>query len=206
MVPTKLRIWGVRPKSLQKHTDVVNVQIGPTCGPDDEGCARSPAVLQVQSFGYQVFVSEDDARGVPHGQLVVLDATEDVCGVVPRQAVNHAPCRSGNTHVYVHGCSHAPFSFFPPSHVLTNFAHFGLLTEKSHKGQVKVPVLVNKGDLSLCGRPALIQSDLQHLQLHVNNSMQKSRGVNNKEMTKKPDLTVFTDKCLQTVSRGERCV
>lgn len=72
-----------------------------------QGCARSPAILQVQSFGYQVFVSEDDARVVPHGQLVVLDATEDICSVVPRYAVNHAPCRPGNTHVCVEGCTHS---------------------------------------------------------------------------------------------------
>lgn len=61
----------------------------------------------------------------------------------------------------------------------------------THAGQVKVPVLVYKDDLSLWGRPALIQSDLQHLQLHVNNNMQKSRGVNDGGITKKRDLTVF---------------
>lgn len=148
------------------------------------GCARSPAVLQVQSFGDQVFVSEDDARVVPHGQLVVLDTTEDICSVVPRYAVHHAPCRSENTPVCVKGCSHARFPSFP-SFVLTDFTNFGLLTEMAHEGQVKVPVLVYKGDLPLCGRPTLIQSDLQHLQLHVSNNTQKSRRVNDREMTKK---------------------
>lgn len=72
---------------------------------------------------------------------------------------------------------------FPPSR-LTDFANFGLLTEMTHEGQVKVPVLVYKGNLSLRGRSALIQSDLQHLQLHVNNDGQKSRGVNDGGMTK----------------------
>lgn len=79
----------------------------------------------------------------------------------------------------------------PTSLLLTDFANFGLLTEMTHEGQVKVPVLVYKGNLSLCGRAALIQSDLQHLQLHVNNNIQKSRGVNDRGMTKKRDLTVF---------------
>lgn len=52
------------------------------------------------------------------------------------------------------------------------------------KGQVEVPVLVYEGDLSLGGRPTLIQSDLQNLQLHVDNDRQKSRGANDGGMTK----------------------
>lgn len=83
----------------------------------------------------------------------------------------------------------------------------------THESQVKVPVLVYKGDLSLRGRPALIQSDLQHLQLHVNKNMQKSGGVNDGEMTKekkennnKKKKRDLSDKCIQTVSRGQRCV
>lgn len=54
----------------------------------------------------------------------------------------------------------------------------------THGGQVKVPVLVYKGNLSLGGRSTLIQSDLQQLQLHVNNHGQKSRGVSDGGMTK----------------------
>lgn len=54
----------------------------------------------------------------------------------------------------------------------------------TNKGQVEVPVLVYEGDLSLGGRPTLIQSDLQHLQLHVDYDRQKSRGANDGGMTK----------------------
>lgn len=54
----------------------------------------------------------------------------------------------------------------------------------THEGQVEVPVLVYEGNLSLGGRPTLIQSDLQHLQLHVNNDRQESRGANDGGMTK----------------------
>lgn len=85
------------------------------------------------------------------------------------------------THTRVWKDVHPPDS--PPSR-LTDFANFGLLTEVTHEGQVKVPVLVDKGNLSLRGRSTLIQSDLQHLQLHVNNDRQKSRGANDGGMTK----------------------
>lgn len=56
--------------------------------------ARLPAVLDVQRFWQQLLVSEDGTWVVPHCELVVLDSTQDVSGVVPRHTVNHATCRT----------------------------------------------------------------------------------------------------------------
>lgn len=75
----------------------------------------------------------------------------------------------------------------------------------THKGQVEVPVLVYEGDLSLCGRPALVQSDLQHLQLHVDNDTQRSGGVKDGGMTKKP-LTSRSDCVFRQCPEERRCV
>lgn len=59
---------------------------------------------------------------------------------------------------------------------LTNFADFGFSAEMMDGGQVKVSVLVYEGNLSFGGWPALVQSYLHHLQLHMNSNTHKNKG------------------------------
>lgn len=60
---------------------------------------------------------------------------------------------------------------------LTNFADFGSPPEMTHRGQVKVTVLVYQSNLSFTGWATLVQSYLHHLQLHMNNDIHTSTKV-----------------------------
>lgn len=88
------------------------------------------------------------------------------------------PCSSNisNTCVWKQRESlHILPSDFPPPR-LTNFADFGFSPKMTHRGQVKVTVLVYQSNLPFSGWATLVQSYLHHLQLHMNNDTHKHKG------------------------------
>ncbi len=66
-------------------------------------------------------------------------------------------------------------SELPPPR-LTDFADFGFSSKMTHRGQVKVTVLVYQSNLPFSGWAKLVQSYLHHLQLHMNNDTHKHKG------------------------------